>query len=194
MVPQPWQTFGAIALLVFLLAAGTSFAKCSIVLGALRVGLGARSILGAPIVLTLAVLVTAIVMAPTAEAIGRAWEGGDTDIGALWRALEPLRAFAARHASAEEVAFFAELQARPPDDPLVQLSAFMVTELQEAFTMAVIVMVPLLLVDLLVAQVLALIGLSRQPPQVIVVPLKLLLFLTVGGWDTILGGLVEGYR
>ena len=51
----------------------------------------------------------------------------------------------------------------------------------------------LVLVDLLVAQVLVLMGLVNQPTAIVTVPLKLMLFLAVGGWDVVIGGLVEGY-
>jgi flagellar biosynthesis protein FliP len=59
--------------------------------------------------------------------------------------------------------------------------------------MAVVILVPLVLVDLLVAQVLVLIGLVNQPTAMISIPLKLVLFLGIGGWDVVIGGLVEGY-
>jgi flagellar biosynthesis protein FliP len=59
--------------------------------------------------------------------------------------------------------------------------------------MAVVILVPLVLIDLLVAQVLVLVGLNNQPTALITIPLKLVLFLGIGGWDVVIGGLVEGY-
>lgn len=191
-----WSGWLWLAILPVLLGSTTSLAKASVVLGAVRVGLGAEGLLTRPVVWVLAGLVTALVMAPTVVAIGERWsfvEASALNTDTLRELLEPLRAFVVRHADAAELEFFSHLQKRPIDDPLVEVSAFLVTELNEALVMAVVILVPLVLVDLLVAQALLLLGLSHQPPAVIVMPLKLLLFLAVGGWDVVIGGLVEGY-
>lgn len=180
------------------LALATAFTKTSVVLGALRFGFSAEALLPLPVVFALSLLVTAIVMAPTggaiAERIGEA--GGLEAITSVdaWRAvLQPLEAFLRRHADPGELSFFAELQGRGTDDPLVLVSAFVITELSEAFAIAVALLVPFVVVDLLVAQGLVLLGLVQQPTPIVTVPLKLLLFLAVGGWDLLIGGLVEGY-
>jgi flagellar biosynthesis protein FliP len=184
-----------------LLTVATAFTKATVVLGALRVGLGAEALLPAAATLGVALVVTGIVMTPIAlEIVEQAEARGGLEalVGAgpraWWASFDPWVAFCTRHASPDELQFFADLQGRPISDALVIVPAFLVTELTEALAMAVVVLVPLLLVDLVVAQVLVLLGLVNQPPAPLTVPLKLLLFLSVGGWDVILGGLVEGYR
>lgn len=194
-----WSAIAILALVPLVLAAATAFTKSSVLFGALRVGLGAEALLPVPAVLALALIVTAVVMGPTAADVMAEVDarGGFTALSgapeAWLDAFEPWRAFLHRHADAEELEFFAGLQNRPPEDPLVVVPAFLVTELAEALAMAVVVLVPLVVVDLLVAQVLALLGLAQMPVQLVAVPLKLLLFLAVGGWDVVVGGLVEGY-
>jgi flagellar biosynthesis protein FliP len=192
-----WMVLIAIPLVLVL---ATAFTKSTVVLGALRVGLGAEAILPLPVVFAVALVVTAVVMAPVAletlqviEAVGgiEAMQAGGLGIAAA--IFEPLRAFVQVHAAPDEVQFFAQLQGRAATDPLVLVPAFLVTELAEAMAMAVVIIVPLVLVDLLTAQVLVLWGLVNQPTAVVTVPLKLLLFLAVGGWDVVIGGLVEGY-
>lgn len=189
---------GWVALLAILVlfASTTAFVKASVVLGALRIGLGAEALLRWPTMAALALLVTALVMAPTAAAILERWpaDGGATSWAGWVELLEPLRAFVVRHADAEELAFLADLQGAPVDAPLVQVGAFLLTELHEALVMAVVILLPLVLVDLLVAQVWLLAGFGSQLPTLVVVPLKLVLFLAVGGWDIVIGGLVGGYR
>lgn len=187
--------------LPLLLALVTAFTKVTVVLGALRVGLGAEAILPMPAVFALALVVTAVVMAPTADAVLDAVEAAG-GVSALQHApptswieiLDPLVAFVQRHAAPGELEFFAQLQERPITDPLVVVPAFLVTELTEALAMAVVILVPLVLVDLVLAQILVLLGLVNQPTALVTVPVKLLLFLAVGGWDVVVGGLVEGYR
>lgn len=190
----------SILALPLVLALVTAFTKTTVVLGALRVGLGVEAILSLPIVLAIAAVVTAVIMAPTAETILAAVQahGGLQGLeGAApsvwWEVFEPLRLFVQRHASEAELQFFADLQGRDPSHPIVLVPAFLVTELTEAFAMAVVILVPLVLVDLIVAQILVLLGLVNQPPMLLTVPLKLLLFLAVGGWDVVVRGLVEGY-
>ncbi len=189
-----------LAALPLVLALATAFTKALVVVGSLRTGLSAEALLPWPAVLAVAVVVTAIVMAPVAGATADAvalrggldplMQGG---MGDWLEVADPLMQFVARHASADELSFFAELQQRPPSDPLVTVPAFLVTELAEALAIAVVILVPFVLVDLLVAQAFVLVGLTQQPTQLATLPLKILLFLAVGGWDVVIGGLVEGY-
>lgn len=201
---EPGWTPAAIVLLAVLpvlLAAATAFAKSSVLLGAVRVGLGAEALLSAPVVFAVAIVVTTIIMAPTASAV-LAEIGAQGGVDALrtsspsawWAAAEPWRAFLERHADPSELEFFSQMQGRAAVDPLVVVPAFLITELGEALAMAVVVLVPLVVVDLLVAQATALLGMTQLQVQIVSVPLKLLLFLAVDGWNVVVGGLVEGYR
>ena len=113
---------------------------------------------------------------------------------AAWQSVAaPLLEFTSTHADPDEVSFFAELQGRAATDPLVVVPAFLTTELSEALAMAVVILLPFVVVDLLAAQALLLAGL--QPPSSVLVtaPLKILLFLAIGGWDVVIGGLAKGY-
>jgi type III secretory pathway component EscR len=193
----PWLVLAALPLL---LATCTAFTKSSIVLAALRSGLGADNLIPLAALLAIAFVVTAVVMGPTAlatfEAIDAA--GGISTLlegsaGAWLPAVSPLGDFLARHADADELSFFAGLQGLGEEHPLVLVPAFLVTELREALHMAVVLIVPFVAVDLVAAQVLALLGLVQQPVPAVTLPVKLLLFLAVGGWDVVIGGLVEGY-
>ena len=189
-----------IAALPLVLAIATAFTKVSVVLGALRVGLGAESLLPWSAMLALALVVTGVVMAPVAlqsievvEAAGGLEALTRADLDQWLSVVAPLREFLERHTSAEELSFFAELQGVSPDDPRALVPGFLVTELAEALHMAVLIILPLVLVDLVVAQSLTLLGLANAPGPLVTLPLKLLLFLAAGGWDVVIGGLVEGY-
>jgi flagellar biosynthesis protein FliP len=179
------------------LTLATSFTKATVVLGALRTGMSADALLPGPVVLALALLVTAGVMSPVAMAVAERMQiAGGPDGISTWAAwidvLTPLREFLERHADPEELTAFSELLDRSIDDPGVLVSAFLVTELTEALAMAVVVLLPFVVVDLLVAQVLVLFG-APAPTAAVALPLKILVFLAAGGWDVIIGGLVEGY-
>lgn len=169
----------------------TAFAKASVVLSAVRVGLGAESLLPWSVVFALSLVVAAVIMGPVAHEVAALFgAGAPLDAAALF---EPLAAFLGRHADPAEVDYFAGLGAVDPAHPLALVPAFLVTELAEALQMAALILIPFVLVDLVLAQIVALIGLAGHVQPAVSLPVKLLLFLAVGGWDAVIRGLVEGY-
>lgn len=204
---NPWLVLAALPLV---LGMATAFTKASVVLGALRVGLGAEVLLPWSAMLALALVITGVVMTPvaldtvaaieaaggTAALLDPAHATGAAAGGSAipWDSVTaPWLDFLGRHAAADERRLFAELQQVDPLDPRAVVPGFLVTELSEALHMAVLVLLPLVLVDLVVVQVLTLLGLSAAPGPRVTLPLKLLLFLGAGGWDVVIRGLVEGY-
>jgi flagellar biosynthesis protein FliP len=193
-----------LAVLPLALVACTAFTKLSIVLAALRVGLGAEALLPAGLMLALALVLSVVAMGPTGvevvEAL-RAAGGLDTLMGSgtgfTWgpwfQAFAPLTDFMRAHVHPEELEFFGGLSHLPAMDPRVLVPAFMVSELSEALSLCVLLLVPFVLIDVVVAQVLMLLELSNVQVRSIALPLKLLLFLTAGGWDLLIGSVVEGY-
>lgn len=178
----------------------TAFTKASVVLSALRVGLGAEQLLPWSAVFALSLAITAVIMGPVAAAsLAALAEVGGVDairqgpVAQIADVLAPLQEFLARHADPTELDFFVDLQGLPAEHPLALVPAFLVTELGEALQISLLILVPFVLVDLVVAQVLVLLGLGGQSQPLVGLPLKVALFLAVGGWDVIVRGLVEGY-
>ena len=121
-----------------------------------------------------------------------------TDVDAASRALVPLSKFLARHAAPKDRATFVELAGRmgrtaTGSELWVLAPAFLTTELREAFAIAVLIFLPFLVIDLLVALGLASLGLASTSPQVVALPLKLLLFVAVDGWRLLIDSLIRGY-
>ena len=194
----------ALAALPLLLVACTAFTKLSIVLSALRVGLGAEALLPMGLMLALALVLAVVAMGPTGLEIANAVEaaGGIESLFAqqgaaaasAWLAVfEPLVEFMRAHAHAPEIEFFANLGGAPPSDLRVLVPAFMISELAEALTLCVLLLVPFVLVDVVVAQVLVLLELGNVQARLVALPAKILLFLAAGGWDLLVGSLVKGY-
>lgn len=120
------------------------------------------------------------------------------DVDMVARALVPLEGFLAKHAGAKDKATFVELAAKlghpaKGDELWVLAPAFLTTELREAFAIAVLIFFPFLVIDLLVAFGLASLGLATTSPQVVALPLKLLLFVAVDGWRLLIDSLLRGY-
>jgi len=64
----------------------------------------------------------------------------------------------------------------------VTLAAFMVSELRLAFQIGLILLIPFIVIDLLVINVLMALGITQVSPTSIALPLKLLLFVAIDGW------------
>jgi type III secretion protein R len=207
-----------LGLLPFILLATTSFAKLSIVLGMLRNALGAGQLPSGGVVMVLAALLTGYIMLPVARAAGTAsapyWPRIDTHapfaadsgkalVGALEQAKEPVRAFLLRNSGASELGLFVELlKKRVPEadraeirerDFGVVLPAFFITELREALQLGFLLLLPFLVLDLVIATILASLGMQTLPVTTVSLPFKLLLFVTVDGFRTLAETLVAGY-
>ena len=120
------------------------------------------------------------------------------EVDAAERALGPLRGFLTKHAAQNDretfVALAQELGHDVKGDELWVLApAFITTELREAFAIAILIFIPFLVIDLVVALGLASLGLMTTSPQTVSLPLKLLLFVAVDGWRLLLDALLRGY-
>jgi type III secretion protein R len=208
---------GAVALLPVFLVAATSFAKMAVVFSVLRNALGAPDVPSAAIVTALAMILSGYVMAPVANEIAAAASSpaaridlrdplGPRSRGALFETLEagsrPLVGFLTRNAGGPERQLFVDLGKRTqpgnvaPSQPglSVALPAFLITELKEAFQIGLLVLLPFVVLDLVVASVLGAVGMSLLPPSVLALPFKLLLFVLIDGWVVLSQALVTGYR
>jgi len=119
-------------------------------------------------------------------------------VAAAERALEPLRGFLWKHTRQADRETFAALAGSlgsrvKGDEVWVLAPAFIATELREAFMIAILIFIPFLVIDLIVALSLAALGLTTTSPQSVALPLKLVLFVAVDGWRLLLDGLLRGY-
>ncbi len=194
----------------------TSFVKLSVVLAMVRNAMGTPDVPSGLVVTGLALILTLFVMSPVIEQVvdavapkpaadatldQRAWPDGKAGwLAATDRAAEPVRAFLAKHAHTDDRATFQGLASKlrggaavADDDLAVLAPAFVTSELAEAFAIGFLVLLPFLVIDLVVGMSLASLGLNATSPQVVALPLKLLLFVAVDGWRLLVEGLVLGY-
>jgi type III secretion protein R len=120
------------------------------------------------------------------------------DVDVAERAMAPLRAFLLAHAAPADRATFVSLAKQrgrdvKGDELWVVAPAFAASQLREAFAIAVVIFVPFLVIDLVVSLGLAALGLHTTRPEIVALPLKLLLFVAVDGWRMLLDSLVRGY-
>jgi len=182
----------------------TSFTRIVVVLAFLRSALGLQQTPPNAVLISLALFITAFVMAPTLE---QAWRDGlapllAEEIGefeAFERATAPLRGFMLGQVRPKDLELFLDISAtpalaRPEETPLRALiPAFMISELRRAFEIGFLIFVPFLVIDMVVASVLMSMGMMMLPPVLISLPFKLIFFVLVDGWYLVVGSLVESF-
>ncbi len=209
---------GALSIAPFVLLLMTSFVKIALVLSILKSAFGAAQIPPSQVITGLALILTIYVMAPTGE---RMFKAAADDLGrgsgaellsgqglealsvAAIKAKEPLREFLLKHASAKDRSLFYGLSRRMRSsdeqasisdrDFLVVVPAFLTSELRRAFQIGFLLLIPFLVVDLVIANLLAALGMQMLSPTSVSLPFKLLLFVLADGWQLLLRGLVESY-
>lgn len=190
-----------LSLIPGLLLTATCFARILIVLGFLRVGLQVPNLPPTQVLVGLAFFLTLMAMQPTLDPIREdALEPFVADeIGvkeALSRAEKPWRSYLLQHTRRRSLDAFVELAAvettTPEEVPLrVLVPAFVVSELTTAFEMGAAILIPFLVIDLVVASVLLSMNMIMLPPATVSVPAKILLFVSIDGWQVIAGTLVK---
>ena len=181
----------------------TSFTRIVIVLGFVRTALGVPSAPANQLLIGLSLFLTFFIMAPVWEDIQKQaltpYMNEQIDSNeAMDRAVEPIRTFMLRQTRPGEVDFFLDLagmgRTEVKDLPMrVVLPAFVVSELRTAFQMGFLIFIPFLVIDFLVASTLMSMGMMMMPPTMVALPLKLLLFVLVDGWQLVVRSLVQSF-
>ena len=76
----------------------------------------------------------------------------------------------------------------------ILVPAFMTCELSRAFTIGLLLYIPFVLIDVVVSCTLMSMGMVMLPPAMISAPFKLLLFVTLNGWELLFSTLVRGFN
>lgn len=72
------------------------------------------------------------------------------------------------------------------------LPAYTLSQLKAALVIGVMLLIPFVLLDLVVAHILSLLGMQQVGAQVVSLPLKILLFLAIDGWGLLGAKLLAG--
>jgi flagellar biosynthesis protein FliP len=155
------------------------------------------------IIIGLSLFITYFVMAPVWDNINREalvpYQAQQiTSTQAMDRASHHLTVFMLKQTRPKDVELFvsmAKLDVSSTQElPLrVVIPAFIISELRTAFQMGFLIYVPFILIDLIVATVLMSMGMMMMPPTTISLPLKILLFVLVDGWDLVIHSLVRSF-
>jgi flagellar biosynthetic protein FliP len=202
---------GVMSLAPAVLLMTTCFVRMSVVLALLRQGLGTAQIPSNQIVAALAIFLSAMVMWPVwtqawREGVEPYRQGTLAPAAAFDRGTLPIRRWMAAQieqaGNRDTMLLFLERHPAGPraaatyDDVPVEtlLPAFLVSELETAFTIGFRMLVPFLVLDVLVATLVVSTGLVMLPPTLVSLPLKLLVFVAADGWTLVIRALLDGVR
>jgi flagellar biosynthesis protein FliP len=184
----------------------TSFTRIVIAFSFLRTSIGLQTTPANLVLISLAMFLTAFIMAPTFDA---AWNEGlkplmdktITEEVAYQKITEPFRSFMLNNVREKELVFFQGIAAEsafgaePSErDFRILVPAFMVSELRRGFEIGFLIALPFLIIDLVVATVTMSMGMMMLPPTVISLPFKVLFFVLIDGWTLLIGSLVQSFN
>ena len=182
----------------------TSFTRIVVVLSIMRSAMGVQGTPPNTVMMSLALFLTAFIMAPTFE---EAYDAGIrplieeeiTEGEAFELTVAPLHAFMIRHVREKDLGLFLDMaRLERPESPATTplralIPAFVISELKRAFEIGFLVFVPFIIIDMVVASVLMSMGMMMLPPVMISLPFKLIFFVLVDGWHLITGSLVQSF-
>lgn len=191
-----------LALAPTLLVMTTCFTRILVVLAFLRQALGTPTIPPNMVLIPMSLMLTLLAMGPVlddvySKSLQPAMDGKLTPLQAYTEAAQPLRQFMLRNVEEKDILVLARAAHLGPfktldDIPLrLLVPSFALSELKTAFRMGFTLFLTFLTVDLIVAGILAALGLFMLPPMSISLPIKLLLFVLVDGWALVAGSLIR---
>ncbi len=205
--------FTVLALLPSLLLLTTSFTRIVIVMSFLRSALGTQTTPPNQVIVGLALFLTLFVMSPVinqmnTEAYQPYKRGELTQVEAVEKAVVPLKQFMIKQTDKKSMNLFLSIggytdvkfDESNAMDVLSKMGlevivpAFVTSELTRAFSMAFMIFLPFLIIDIVVSSLLMSMGMVMLPPAMISLPFKLLMFILVDGWTLLLGTLAQSFK
>jgi flagellar biosynthetic protein FliP len=186
----------------------TSFLRISIVLDFIKRALSLQQVPPNQVLMGIALFMTVFIMWPTFSSIYenaiQPLAAGEITVQTAYREAEtPMRLFMFRQmrsaGSRNTIALFMTMRNLDrPNDPTdvptyVLIPAFILNELTVAFKIGILLFIPFIVIDMVVASALMSMGMIMLPPVMISMPFKLILFIMVDGWGMLTEQLVRSF-
>jgi flagellar biosynthetic protein FliP len=184
----------------------TSFLRISIVLDFIKRALSLQQVPPNQVIMGIALFLTVFIMWPTFSRIYsnaiQPLTTGEISVETAYREAEsPLRIFmySQMRSRPENVELFMAMRGldrpRTLDDvpTYVLVPAFILSELTVAFKIGILLFIPFIVIDMVVASALMSMGMIMLPPVMISMPFKLILFVLVDGWALLTDQLVRSF-
>ena len=184
----------------------TSFLRIAIVLDFIKRALSLQQVPPNQVLMGIALFMTIFIMWPTFTTIYensfKPMAEGQINVATAYREAEaPLRLFmySQMQGRPENIRLFMAMRGldRPntlADVPTyVLIPAFILNELTVAFKIGILLFIPFIVIDMVVASALMSMGMIMLPPVMISMPFKLILFILVDGWGLLTNQLVRSF-
>jgi flagellar biosynthetic protein FliP len=183
----------------------TSFTRILIVLGFVRSAIGVQQTPPNQVISSLALFLAIFTMTPVwrdiyDNALVPYVQEELPAAEAFDRAVTPLRKFMLGQVREKELSLMVRLsgdtQPNNQDDvrTMVLIPAYVLSELKTAFQMGVVIYIPFIVIDMIVACILMSMGMMMLPPSMISLPFKILLFVMADGWSLVIASLVTSFN
>jgi flagellar biosynthetic protein FliP len=184
----------------------TSFLRISIVLDFIKRALSLQQVPPNQVLMGIALFLTVFIMWPTFSAIYansvQPMAAGEISVEAAYREAEaPLRVFMYRQMGNRYDNIRLFMAMRDLDKPnsladvptYVLIPAFILNELTVAFKIGILLFIPFIVIDMVVASALMSMGMIMLPPVMISMPFKLILFILVDGWGLLTNQMIRSF-
>ena len=186
----------------------TSFLRISIVLDFIKRALSLQQVPPNQVILGISLFLTVFIMWPTFQQMYensfRPLSEGTISVEEAYREAEsPLRGFMFRQMQGEgsrrNVELFMSMRGLDQPNTLadvptyVLVPAFILNELTVAFKMGILLFIPFIVIDMIVASALMSMGMIMLPPVMISMPFKLMLFILIDGWGLLTDQIVRSF-
>jgi flagellar biosynthetic protein FliP len=182
----------------------TSFTRIIVVLAILRHAFGMQQTPPNTVLISLALFLTFFNMLPTlnlieADAVEPYGKGEISTEEALHAGMIPLREFMIRQTREQDLALMVEVSGGEMPNTIEDVSnlqvipAFMLSELKAAFQIGFVIFLPFVLIDIVVASILMSMGMLMVPPMMISLPIKILMFVLIDGWNLVVHSLLASF-
>lgn len=194
-----------LSLVPAILVSITSFVRIVVVLSMVRHAMGMQETPPNTVLLSLALFLTLFSMTPVMDEANKTafqpyLKNQLSTEQALERGFKPFREFMVRQTREADLALMVELAKAPTPKSIDDISnvqlipAFMLSELKTAFQIGFVIFLPFLLVDLVVSAILMSLGMMMVPPVTIALPVKILMFVLIDGWNLIVRALMGTFH
>jgi flagellar biosynthesis protein FliP len=184
----------------------TSFLRISIVLDFVKRALSLQQVPPTQVLMGISLFLTVFIMWPTFESIYndsiKPMSDGKIGVSEAYTAAEkPLRIFMYKQMQADpqNIRLFMSMRGLPKPNTLadvptyVLIPAFILNELTVAFKIGILLYIPFIIIDMVVASILMSMGMIMLPPVMISMPFKLILFVLVDGWGLLTQNIVRSF-
>ncbi|MBL7999639.1 MAG: flagellar type III secretion system pore protein FliP [Candidatus Kapabacteria bacterium] len=180
----------------------TCFTRIIIVFHFLKQALGTQTQPPPQLLTGLALFLTFFVMQPTldkanSDGLQPYMKQEISQDTAIVRMVQPFREFMLKSTREEDLRLFIKLSGKDKPASLEEVStwsvipAYAISELRIAFQIGFVIFIPFLVIDMIISSILMSLGMMMLPPQVISLPVKVLLFLIVDGWNLLIDTLMR---